>query len=291
LSGSIHIANLENWILTPNEIIHDIRHFLRNSLPGISPPDTFEAALALVRQALEIGAEEISGEQTIESFNTFLSPYVRGRTLEDSTKALYYFLTSMRRDVPSSNPQAGVSIALELSIPDYLSQEEAIGPGGKLAGHYGDFRDEILLLAEATIEAFRIMSQSRPPILPHLLVRIRRKTLNDEKARKILERAHELAARRSIPFFELSGDEEKISYSATGLRLGNEWTSHWDSDCIRTGSMDTIFLNLPRISYEAKKNDDKFLALLKENVSLIVEGFKSKKKFVSERLKQPLLPS
>ena len=290
LSGSIHIANLENWILTPNEIVHDIRYFLKNSLPGILPPVDFESALALVRQALEVGAEEISGEQTIESFNTFLSPYVRGRTLEDSSKTLYYFLTSMRRDVPSSNPQAGVSIALELSIPDYLAQKEAIGPGGKTAGHYGDFKDESFLLAEATIEAFRIMSQSRPPILPHLLVRIRRKTLDDEKATRILERAHELAAQRSIPFFELSENEEKSSYSATGLRLGDEWTSHWDADCIRTGSMDTIFLNLPRISYEAKKNDEKFFALVKETVSLIVEGFRIKKKFVSERLKQPLLP-
>ncbi len=290
LSGSIHIANLENWILTPNEIVHDIRYFLKNSLPGLTPPENLEAALALIRQTLEIGAEEISGEQTIESFNTFLSPYVQGRTFEETSKALYYFLTSMRRDMPSSNLQVGASIAIDLFTPDFLAQEEAIGPGGKPNGRYGDYRDESYKLAEATIEAFRIMSQSRPPILPHLLVRVRRKALNDERARKILERAHELAAQRSIPFFELSGDEEKSSYSATGLRLGNDWTNHWDADCIRTGSMDTIFLNLPRISYEAKKNDEKFLALLRENVSLMIEGFKSKKKFVSERLKQPLLP-
>jgi ribonucleoside-triphosphate reductase len=54
--------------------------------------------------------------------------------------------------------------------------------------------------------------------------------------------------------------------------------------------MDTIFINLPRISYEAKKNDEKFLALLRDAVALTVEGFKVKRKFISERLKQPLLP-
>lgn len=290
LSGEIHIANLENWILSPNEIIHDIRYFLKNSLPGMSPPDTFEAALALVRQLLELGAGETSGEQTVEFFNIFLSPYVRGRTAEDISNGLYYFFTSMRRDIPSSSPLAGISISVDLATPEFLSQEDAIGPSGKPVGKYSGFTEESNRLAGATIEAFQKMSHSRPPILPHLLVRVRRKALSDEQAREILEKTHELALQRSIPFFELSGDEEKSSYSATGLRLGDEWTKHWDADCIRTGSMDTIFLNLPRISYEAKKNDEKFLALLRETVALTVEGFKFKKKFVSERLKQPLLP-
>ena len=54
--------------------------------------------------------------------------------------------------------------------------------------------------------------------------------------------------------------------------------------------MDTIFVNLPRIAYEAKKNDEKFLSILRENINLSLEGFKAKKKFINERLKQPLLP-
>jgi ribonucleoside-triphosphate reductase len=280
---------LENWILTPNEIIHDIRYFLKNSLHGMLPPDSFEAALTLVRQVLEIGGGEVSGEQTLEFFNTFLSPYVRGRTAGDISNGLYYFLTSMRRDIPSGSPQAGISISVDLIAPEFILQEDAIGLGGKAAGKYSDYGEESRLLAAATIEAFQKMSQSRPPILPHLLVRVRRKTLSDERARAILEKAHELSVQRSIPMFQLSGDGEKSSYSATGLRLGDEWTNHWDADCVRTGSMDTIFLNLPRIAYQAKKNDEKFSALLRETVSLTVEGFKVKKKFVNERMKQPLL--
>ena len=290
LSGEIHIANLENWILCPNEVVHDIRYFLKNSLPGTSPPDTFEAALALVRQVLELGAGEVSGEQTLEFFNIFLSPYIQGRSAEDISNGVYYFLSSLRRDIPSNTPLAGISVSVDLGIPAFLSQENAIGPGGKSAGKYSDFSDESSRLASATVEAFRKMSQSRPPILPHLVVRIRRKALSDGQCRLILEKAHQLAAQSSIPFFELSGDEEKSSYSATGLRLSDEWTNHWDADCVRTGSMDSIFINLPRISYEAKKNDEKFLAILRDTVALTVEGFKVKKKFVSERLKQPLLP-
>src|SRR5208337_4091248 len=194
LSGLIHIANLENWILKPNEVIHDLRYFLKNGLPGMVPPETFEGALALIRHALDIDSGEISGEQTAEFFNTVLAPYVYGRSVGDITNALFYFLTSMRRDIASDNPQAGVSIAIDLAIPEYLALDDAVGPRGKNHGHYGDFRNEALRLADATLEAFRMMSESRPPLLPHLLVRVDRKTLTDENTKKIAEKAHELSA-------------------------------------------------------------------------------------------------
>jgi anaerobic ribonucleoside-triphosphate reductase len=289
-SGSIHIANLDNWILKPNEVVHDIRYFFKNNLPGMNRPENFEGALAQVRYALEIGRGEISGEQTVEFFNTFLAPYCQGRSIEEIAKGVYYFLTSLRRDSPSSDLQEGYSIVIDLDTPETLSQEEVIGPTGMVSGRYGDFRNETLLLAETTINAFRAMSQSRPLALPHLVVRIRKRNLTDERSLKILKDLHELAATRSLPYFELVGDQEKVAYSATGLRLGDDWTGQWDADCLRTGSMDTIFLNLPRIAYEAKKNDEKFFSNLKENAALATEGFRVKKKFIAERLKQPLLP-
>ena len=290
LSGSIHIANLENWILKPNEVVHDFRYFLGNSLPGILPPESFEGALSLIRHALEIGSTEISGEQTAEHFNIILSPYVQQRPLADLTSALFYFFTSMRRDIASGDPHTGCTISIDLDSPGFLAEADAVGPGGKTSGHYADFQTDAFKLAEATVEAFRIMSESRPPLQPHLVVRISRKSSSDEGSRRIVERAHELAATRSVPCFVFADDQEKTSYSATGLRMSDEWTGHWDADCLRTGSMDTIFLNLPRLAYEAKKSDEKLFALLRESTLLAVEGFRVKRKYMAERLKQPLLP-
>jgi anaerobic ribonucleoside-triphosphate reductase len=192
LSGSIHIANLENWILKPNEVIHDLRYFLKNGMAGILPPETFEDTLAVVGHALEIGAGEISGEQTVEAFNTMLSPYVHGRSVEDITNTLFHFLTSIRRDTASGNPQSGISIVIDLELPEVLSKEDAIGPGGRNSGHYGDFHNEALNLAEGTVEAFRKISESRPPLLPHLLVRLSRKNITEERTRKIAEKAQQL---------------------------------------------------------------------------------------------------
>ncbi|HUK28331.1 MAG TPA: anaerobic ribonucleoside-triphosphate reductase [Candidatus Acidoferrales bacterium] len=290
LSGAIHIANLESWILTPNEIVHDLRYFMKSGVAGRPSPDSLESALGLVNQVLAAGAIEVSGEQTIDFFNIFLAPFAHGRKNEDITKTIYYFLSSLRRETPPSNPEAGVSIGIELFTPGFLANEDAIGPGTSRPGLYSDFVDESLQIAESTVEAFRLISTSTPPILPHLLVKIRPKSLENERVRRILIKAHALAVERSVPFFELLKDDEKSSYSATGLRLADEWTGRWDADCVRTGSMDTIFINLPRVAYEAKKNDEKFFSLLKESVALTVEGFKVKKKFMNERLHQPLLP-
>jgi anaerobic ribonucleoside-triphosphate reductase len=289
LSGSIHISNLENWILKPNEVVHDLRYFLGSSFRGIQPPETLEGALALVGNVLESASGEVSGEQTLELFNTFASPYVRGREISDITKQLTYFLTWMRRELVPGNPQQGFSIVIDLDLPEFMAKEEAVGPNGK-SGRYSDYVNEASQLAEATIDAFTIASRSVHSLLPHLIVRIRKRALNDERCKRIIDKSHELAASRSIPYFALLDDDEKTTYSATGLRLADDWTSQWEADCVRTGSMDTIFLNLPRIAYEAKKNDEKFFMLLKETASLAVEGFKAKRRFVSERLKQPLLP-
>jgi len=290
LSGSIHIANLESWILTPNEIIHDLRYFLANGVSGTPAPDTLEAALGLLSQLLAMMEVEVSGEQTIEFFNIFLAPFALGRSTEETRKALYSFLSSIRRDRPLGNPQAGTSVALELSTPKFIAEAEAIGPNGKASGRYGEFAKEAVQLAASTIEAFSLISSMRPPISPRLLVKVRPSALLAESTRRILEQAHQLAAERSVAFFELLSDDEKSCYSSTGLRLGDEWSGHWDVDCVRTGSMDSVFINLPRIAYEAKKDDEKFLTLLTETVHLSVEGFKVKRKFINERFKQPLPP-
>jgi ribonucleoside-triphosphate reductase (formate) len=290
LSGSIHITNLDSWILTPNEVHHDLRYFLAKGMPGTPVPETLEGALGLASQMLASAETEVSGEQTIDFFNIFLAPYARGRKTEETTRALFSFLSSLRRERPIGNPQLGVSIAIELSTPDFLAREAAVGPNGRASSNYGELAGEAMQLAESTVEAFRMISLNMPPTSPRLLVKVRPKALLIERARRILEKTHELAAARSVPYFELLGDDERASYSSTGLRLDDRWSGNWDADCVRTGSMDTIFINLPRIAYEVKNDDEKFFALLRENVRLSVEGFKVKQKFMNERLRQPLLP-
>jgi anaerobic ribonucleoside-triphosphate reductase len=54
--------------------------------------------------------------------------------------------------------------------------------------------------------------------------------------------------------------------------------------------MATIFLNLPRLAYEARKDDDRFFKSMTDSLALTFEAFKIKRKFMVDRLKQTVLP-
>jgi ribonucleoside-triphosphate reductase len=54
--------------------------------------------------------------------------------------------------------------------------------------------------------------------------------------------------------------------------------------------MATIFLNLPRLAYEARKDDDRFFKSMSDSLALTFEAFKIKRKFMVDRLRQTVLP-
>lgn len=290
LSGSIHIANLDSWVLKPNEFHHDLRFFLKNGLPGVKPPESFEDALAVAQAVYLNSTAEVSGEQVYDLFNIFMAPFVEDNTSEDLAELFDVFFTSMRRDFVAYSTGAGLSLGFEFYPPDFIAGQEAIGPGGKTRGVYGDFAEETSIILESVLESAIKASVVKPMYDPRLIFKVREKVLKNGELKERLIRIHELAASRSLPYFHFLKDDGRVSHSATGLRLADDWTGNWEADCVRTGSMDTIFINLPRLAYEARKNEERFLASLRDTVNLVVEAFKVKRKFIQERLKQPLLP-
>jgi ribonucleoside-triphosphate reductase len=104
-----------------------------------------------------------------------------------------------------------------------------------------------------------------------------------------LTKIFSLAGKTCLPYFEYLTDGEEVNYSASGLRLSDEWTKEWESDCLRTGNMTTIAINLPRIVYEAGENYEKFFKLLDSSMLMVRNAFLEKKKIIQKRLSQHLL--
>ena len=290
LSGQIHVDNLPYWILKPNEIQHDLRYFLKNGLPAIKPPRSFEAALSIAHDVFELTETEVSGEQSFDMFNVFLAPFAKGLPEPRLRDALYQFLTSTRQDQFSSRATPGLSLGLEFAVPDFLYDIEAIGLGGQTAGIYGDYVNEAGLITRLIVESALEASSAKPPFSPRLIFKLRRKALKSKPAAADLLKIHELAAKHSLPYFLSQPDNSRVNYTATGLRLNDDWTGYWETDCMRTGNMDTIFLNLPRIAYDARKNDDRFFKSVEKSLEMVVEAFKAKQKSMNERVQQMLLP-
>lgn len=290
ISGRIHICNLDSWPLKPSEVQHDLRYFLKNGLVGFTPPQSFNAALAIMQNVYRLGIAEISAEQGFDLFNVFLAPYVED-TPEDSVReSLELFLSSAGQDFPTSAGQPGLSLGLEYVVPEFLENLEAVGPGGRTVGVYGDYREEAGVILDGLLEAASREALINPLASPRLIFKLRDSAERREEAQSRVLKTHELAASRMLPYIALLRDRSRDCYTATGLRLSDDWSKQWESDCYRTGCMATIFLNLPRLAYEARKDDDRLFKSMTEAFDLTVEAFKIKRSFMIDRLKQPILP-
>jgi ribonucleoside-triphosphate reductase len=286
LDGSLHLKDIEDWILKPQSVQHDIRVFLRtgfdlerneSSTLALGPPKKLPEALAVVNSVLSGCAREVSGGQTVPHFNIFLAPFVRGVPEEELRAHLERFLVSLNQLSPSMNGSS-ISLGVDFSVPDQLGEMEAAQPEGRTSDQYGDFSDEVKRVAHSLIELLTEDANHRPVFSPCLIFNITRDDLTDRNVEDISTRAHELAAGRGVPIFtNLTPSWQKGAlYDSNGVRLAATWTGDWELDTLRAGALGTVGINLPRIAYETKGSEAKFLNILDEHVSMAVEALRIK---------------
>jgi ribonucleoside-triphosphate reductase len=272
LSGSLHISGLSSWILKPSEVMHDLRFFFQKGLNldrtdvfrlSHPPPQNLKSALSMAFNILLHSFKETGEAQTLEYFNVFLAPFVRGLEMSEVKEALRLFIFNV-------NQHVNISLGLELTIPDFLADKQAVGS----SGNYGNFNAESQLLAALILEIFAEESIRKPLFNPKLIVKIRPETFTDEKAKEILLKAHQLASEKGMLYFaNLLEKEQKHSvFSASGFRLKADLSGDWEIDTLRTGNRARVILNLPRIAYECEGDKAKFFQILKERLELSIRA-------------------
>jgi len=270
LSGSIHVDSLGSWILKTNEVSHDLRFFFQNGIKldnplqtSMEPPGDFESALAIVFDVLLHANKEINRTQTCNYFNVFLAPFVKGTEIQRIRENLRLLILNL-------NQHTEAALVLELLIPKLTTEKEAIGPMGKIVGKYCDFVQESQLLASLVLDVFLEENAKKPLLNPKLILKINKKSLEDEKSREILLKAHRLAAERGTPYFvNTTGKEtENNVFSPSGVKLATDLTGDWETDTLRTGCLGCVTINLPRIAQESEKDKNKFFELVRERFEL-----------------------
>jgi len=290
LSGSLHITDLNYWPLKPNEVVHDIRFFFKNGLSDLRNFKTFESALEALRMIYLATKAESYGEQSIDMFNIFLAPFVEKIDKEKTKDALKFFFYNLHHNQMINVNQKGISLCLEPVMPSFLKNVKAIGPKGKISGTYGDFEEESQLLFDLILEVFAESSQTKPFINPHPIIKVRGNFLKKRDSKQKLLKAFRMASKIGLPYFMFLGDDERICFSASGSRLDNNWSKNWEIDCLRTGNMATIFINLPRIVYESNQNEQKLNNILENLMLMVKRAFIEKRKTIRKRSRQNLLP-
>jgi len=301
LSGSLHLNNLGTWVLKPDEFMHDLRFFLKNGLrfgrlelaaASSGPPRSFEAALQTISSLLKIATNEVLGEQLLDYFNIFLAPFARGVEAERIRENLRLFVLSLNQFLSNASSPLQTSLGLELVIPSFLREIDAVGPCGNKLGVYEDFAEETRLIASSLLEVMLEEGKQKPILQPSLIVKIRPQALQDSQCESLLCSAHRLAAQLGLPYFANLYPEEQThaSYTATGCRLNKDWKLDWELDTLRTSSMGSVLVNLPRVVYESEGSASKFYELLDEQLEMALRALEIKYQTIKQRWRENLLP-
>ncbi len=284
VSGAIYIDNLGTWLLKPDEIVHDIRFFLQNSLRTGNPmqhygkqPQNLESALSAIFNALLSSAPEINGMQTLDHFNVFLAPYVRGEEQSKTKESLRSFVLDLNQNVEAA-------ITVDLSIPKLVADEPAIGPLGKTGNCYGDYADESRLITSILVEVVSEESLLKPLLNPRLIVKATKDDLTDEKAKPLLMKAHGLSTEKGILYFaDITPRQGKyVTFSGTGCKLEADLTGDWETDTLRTGCLGCATINLPRIAQESEREKSRFFEILKERIELAARALEIKQRSLKQ---------
>jgi ribonucleoside-triphosphate reductase len=290
LSGLLHIDSLNSWVLRPNEIQHDIRYSIKFGLPTVGKPKNLKEALAIIQSLSKLSFYEVSKEQTFDMFNVFLAPFLKTEKEKDLKEIFYLFLMNLRQDMHFESMNKSLSLGFEFIIPSFLKNQEAISSEGRSVGIYGDYEEELYIMLEEFLNATLEVSKNKPLINPRLIFKLRPSVLRNKNFENALLKIHELINRNCSVYFAFIEENDKNSFFSTGLKLSDNWLKNWEMDCLRTGNMGTIFINLPRIAYESHKSDERFFGAIENLFKNIVEIFKVKRNFIESRFQQSLLP-
>ncbi len=261
------------------------------------PAKHLDTAVAQIINFLGTMQMEFAGAQAFSSLDTYLAPFVRAdslsyREVKQNMQRLIYGL-----NIPSrwGSQTPFTNFTFDLIPPDDLGGEHAVVGGEELESTYGEYQEEMDMINKAFIEVMmhgdangRIFTFPIPTynLLPDF-----------DWDGEIANRIFEMTAKYGIPYFQnyIGSDLDPRSIRAMCCRLQldiNELRSRGNGlfgSGELTGSIGVVTINLNRLGYEAKDEDEFFEKLL-HYMNLAKESLEIKRRIVNENLRRGLLP-
>lgn len=276
INGFVHHHDLEYATNRPNCFNADLRFYAKNGLmidgKGLmgsvaKPAKSLEVLLNHLLQAWMAGATVFSGGQGYVNFNTLLAPFAKGRAYEEIKQAIQGFVFNCNMSLICRGGQVLFSsIGVDLSVPEVLKNEPAIGPGGIPNGVYGDYQEEADLIFRAICEVSEEKDGNGAyHRFPNILFNIREGDLDEYTDNcKLL---HEMGANNpTIYYVNCTDIERTVMGCRTALPMN--YTGKYEEDCVNTGNFMYSTLNLPLIALETE-NIFEFYQKLEELCDII----------------------
>lgn len=224
-----------------------------------------------------------------DAINVFFAPYLEGMGDREIRQIAQMLVFEFSQQAVARGGQAiFTDINIYWEVPKHFEAVPAIGPGGQFTGKtYGEYEKESQAFAWALFEIFKDGDGAgRPFFFPKPLVHITEKFFRTKRHQDFLDLISDVAADKGNTYYVLDrGDTAKIS-ECCRLSFKLEEQDLLDAKQpwrMRYCALQNVTLNLPRIAYQAKKDDVKLFNLITEHFLLAVKAHRQKRAFI-ERL-------
>jgi len=300
-SGDVHIHDL--GVLGPYCVGWDVRDLLLSGFGGVpgkiesTPTKHFRTALGHVVNFFYTLQGEAAGAQAFSSFDTYLAPFIRsdGLNQKEAEQALQEFFFNMNVPTRVGFQTPFTNVTLDLTVPDFMKDEPVIIGGKVISETYGDMQEELdmfnLAFARVMCEGDAKGRVFTFPIPTYNIT----KDFNWENA--VSQRLFEVTAKYGVPYFSNfinSGMKpEDVRSMCCRLRIDNRELRKRGGGFFGanplTGSIGVVTMNLPRIGY-LTKDEDEFFERLEGMMETAKDSLEIKRKALEQFTENGLYP-
>jgi ribonucleoside-triphosphate reductase len=281
-SGDMHIHDL--GVLGPYCVGWDVSDLLLSGFGGVSgkieskPAKHFRTALGQVVNFFYTLQGEAAGAQAFSNFDTYLAPFIRHDHLnqKEVEQALQEFFFNMNVPTRVGFQTPFTNLTLDLTVPDFMKNEAVLYNGKITQDTYGDMTKEMEMFNLAFAEGMRQGdSKGRVFTFPIPTYNI---TKDFDWDSPVSQAIFEVTAKYGVPYFSnfVNSDmkPEDVRSMCCRLRIDNRELRKRGGGFFGanplTGSIGVVTLNIPRIGYLSKDEDEFF-----ERLETLMETAKS----------------
>ncbi|MEM3054714.1 MAG: ribonucleoside triphosphate reductase [Candidatus Bathyarchaeia archaeon] len=300
-SGDMHIHDL--GVLGPYCVGWDVKDLLLSGFGGVSgkiestPAKHFRTALGQIVNFFYTLQGEAAGAQAFSNFDTYLAPFIRydGLSQKEVEQALQEFFFNMNVPTRVGFQTPFTNVTLDLEVPEFMMDEPVIVGGKILDETYGGMEKEMEMFNIAFAE---VLSKGDAkgrvftfPIPTYCIT----KDFNWESAAS--QKIFEIAAKYGAPYFSnfVNSDmkPEDVRSMCCRLRIDNRELRKRGGGFFGanplTGSIGVVTLNLPRLGYLAK-DEDEFFERLETLMETAKDSLEIKRKALEQLTEKGLYP-
>ncbi len=300
-SGDLHLHDLS--LLSVYCVGWDLQDLLMEGFKGVagkvesSAPKHFRSALGQIVNFFYTLQGEAAGAQAMSNFDTLLAPFIwkDHLTYKEVKQALQEFVFNINIPTRVGFQTPFTNITMDLVVPSTLKNSPVILGGEYKEQTYADFQGEMDILNAAFAEVMMEGdAKGRVFTFPIPTYNI---TKDFDWTNPNLENIWKMTGKYGIPYFSnfvnSDMDPEDARSMCCRLRLDNRELRKRGGGLFGanplTGSIGVVTLNLPRIGFLAKDEED-FFERLDKLINLSAESLTIKRKILEKFTEGDLYP-